>query len=173
MTDTTPPGTLVDLLASGAPSHPAIVAPGGPVITYDSLRRQVRTLAQQLRAMGIGRGDRVAIVLPNGIEAIVTFLAVAAAGTAAPLNPAYKPAEFRFYIDDTNAKALITADAGGEEARGAAPSVDNRHPGSPRPRRQRGPHRAWSRQTRGMRRGRTVARRRGPRAPHQRHHQPS
>ena len=121
MTDTTPPGTLVDLLASGAPSHPAIVAPGGPVITYDSLRRQVRTLAQQLRAMGIGRGDRVAIVLPNGIEAIVTFLAVAAAGTAAPLNPAYKPAEFRFYIDDTNAKALITADAGGEEARGAAP----------------------------------------------------
>ena len=122
MTDTTPPGTLVDLLESGAPSHPAIVAPGGPVITYDSLRRQVRTLAQQLRAMGIDRGDRVAIVLPNGIEAIVAFLAVAAAGTAAPLNPAYKAAEFEFYMDDTNAKALITADAGGEEARGAAPS---------------------------------------------------
>ena len=121
MTDTTPPGTLVDLLASGAPSHPAIVAPGGPVITYDSLRRQVRTLAHQLRAMGIDRGDRVAIVLPNGIEAIVTFLAVAAAGTAAPLNPAYKAAEFQFYMEDTNAKALITADAGGEEARGAAP----------------------------------------------------
>ena len=122
MTDTTPPGTLVDLLASGAPSHPAIVAPGGPVITYDSLRRQVRTLAHQLRTMGIDRGDRVAIVLPNGIEAIVTFLAVAAAGTAAPLNPAYKAAEFEFYVNDTNAKALITADAGGEDARGAAPS---------------------------------------------------
>ena len=122
MTDTPPPGTLLDLLDSGAPSHPAIVAPGGPVLTYDSLRRQVQTLAPQLRAMGIDRCDRVAIVLPNGIEAIVTFLAVSMAGTAAPLNPAYKAAEFEFYMDDTNAKALITADAGGEEARSAAPS---------------------------------------------------
>ena len=122
MTATNPPGTLLDLLDSGVPSHPAIVAPGGPVLTYDSLRRQVRELAQQLRAMGIDRGDRVAIVLPNGVEAIVTFLAVSAAGTAAPLNPAYKAAEFEFYMDDTNAKALITADDGGEEARSAAPS---------------------------------------------------
>ncbi len=121
MTDTTHPGTLLDLLEAGAPSHPAMVAPGGPVLTYDSLRRQVRALAEQLRAMGIDRGDRVAIVLPNGIEAIVTFLAVSAAGTAAPLNPAYKATEFEFYMDDTNARALITADDGGEEARGAAP----------------------------------------------------
>jgi acyl-CoA synthetase (AMP-forming)/AMP-acid ligase II len=122
MPDQTPPVTLLDLLDSGAPSHPAIVAPGGPVLTYDSLRCQVRALAEQLRAMGIDRGDRVAIVLPNGMEAIVTFLAVAAAGTAAPLNPAYKAAEFEFYMDDTNAKALITRDKGGEEARSAAPA---------------------------------------------------
>ena len=122
MPDKTPPVTLLDLLESGAPSHPALMAPGGPVLTYDSLRCQVRALAEQLRAMGIDRGDRVAIVLPNGIEAIVTFLAVAAAGTAAPLNPAYRAAEFEFYMDDTNAKALITRDKGGEEARSAAPA---------------------------------------------------
>ena len=122
MTGTPLSGTLLDLLDAGAPSHLAIVAPGGPVLTYDSLRQQVQDLAAQLRAMGINRGDRVAIVLPNGIEAIVAFLAVAAVGTAAPLNPAYKAAEFEFYMDDTNAKALITADAGGEEARSAAPS---------------------------------------------------
>ena len=122
MAATTLPGTLLDLLESGAPSHPAIVAPGGPVVTYDSPRRQVRTLAAQLRAVGVDRGDRVAIVLPNGIEAIVTFLAVAAAGTAAPLNPGYTAAEFEFYMDDTNATALITPSDGGEEARGAAPA---------------------------------------------------
>ena len=120
MANTTSPGTLLDLLESGAPSHPAVVAPGGPVVTYDSLRRQVRSLAEQLRAMGIDRGDRVAIVLPNGIEAIVTFLAVATVGTAAPLNPAYKTAEFEFYMDDTNAKALITPNDRGAEARSAA-----------------------------------------------------
>ncbi len=122
MTDAPPLGTLLDLLESGAPSHPAIVTPGGPVVTYDFLKRQVQTLARQLRAMGIDRGDRVAIVLPNGVEAIVAFLAVSIAGTAAPLNPAYKAAEFEFYLDDTNAKALITADAGGEEARSAMPT---------------------------------------------------
>ncbi len=122
MASKTPPETLLDLLESGAPSHPAIVAPGGPVVNYNSLRRQVQTLAAQLRAMGIDRGDRVAIVLPNGIEAIVTFLAVAVAGTAAPLNPAYTAAEFEFYMDDTKATALITSDDGGEEARSAAPA---------------------------------------------------
>ena len=119
MAEKTVPGTLLDLLESGAPSHPALVAPGGPVVTYDSLRRQVRTLAEQLRSMGIDRGDRVAIVLPNSIETIIAFLAVSAAGTAAPLNPAYKAAEFEFYMDDTNAKALITPNDGGEEARSA------------------------------------------------------
>ena len=87
MPDKTPPVTLLDLLDSGAPSHPAIVAPGGPVLTYDALRCQVRALAEQIRSMGIDRGDRVAIVLPNGIEAVVTFLAVAAAGTCGSPEP--------------------------------------------------------------------------------------
>ena len=122
MTDRRAPETLLDLLESGAPSHPAIVVPGGAFLTYDSLRRQVHDLAGQLRAAGIDRGDRVAIVLPNGIEAIVSFLAVAAAGTAAPLNPAYKSDEFRFYIEDTNPKALITSDQTGEEAREVVPA---------------------------------------------------
>ena len=122
MADKTSPGTLLDILESGAPSRPALVAPGGPVVTYDSLRLQVRTLASSLRAMGIERGDRVAIVLPNGIEAIVTFLAVTAAATAAPLNPAYRAAEFEFYVDDTKATALITRDDVGAEARGAVPA---------------------------------------------------
>ena len=109
------------LLERGAPSHPAIQVPDGPSVTYDSLRRQVHAMAGQLAGLGIRRGDRVAIVLPNGIEALVCFLAVSAATTAAPLNLAYKPEEFRFYLEDTDAKALITAPEGGEQARGAAP----------------------------------------------------
>jgi acyl-CoA synthetase (AMP-forming)/AMP-acid ligase II len=59
----------------------------------------------------------VAIVLPNGIEMIVSFLAVAQVAAAAPLNPSYKGDEFKFYIEDTAAKALITSDQAGEEAR--------------------------------------------------------
>jgi len=120
MAEQSAPATLVELLERGASSHPAIRAPDGPTITYDSLRRQVHSLANQLRALGIERGDRVAIVLPNGVEAIVSFLAAAAAATAAPLNSAYKAEEFRFYLEDTNARALITAPHGGDEARSVA-----------------------------------------------------
>ena len=123
MVDQAAPATILDLIERGAPSHPAIVDPNGPTVTYDSLRRQVHDLADQLRLMGIERDDRVAIILPNGIEAIVTFMAVAATATAAPLNPAYKGDEFKFYLDDTNAKALITSDLTGEAARKVAPQT--------------------------------------------------
>ena len=116
------PTTLMDLLERGDAAHPAIRVPDGPTVTYDSLRRQVTSLAEQFQGLGIQRGDRVAIVLPNGIEGIVCFLAVSSVATAAPLNSAYKEDEFRFYLGDTNARALITPPGGGEEARAAAPA---------------------------------------------------
>ena len=121
MADQIAPATILDLLERGAAEHPAIVAPGGPVLTYDSLRSQIHDLAQQLRLMGLGRGDRAAIVLPNSIEAIVCFLAVAATATAAPLNQAYKRDEFEFYLEDINAKVLITSEQSGQDARTVAP----------------------------------------------------
>jgi len=113
--------TLIDLLEAGSPSHPAIQVPEGPTITYDSLRLQVSSLSKQLRSLGIQRTDRIASVLPNSPENIVSFLAVSTTATAAPLNPAYKADEFNFYLKDTQAKALITPPEGGETAQQAAP----------------------------------------------------
>ena len=66
------------------------------------------------------QGDRVGIALPNGLPMIVSFLAASIAGTAAPLNPAYKEDEFRFYLEDTSAKVLILPPEGIDEARKAA-----------------------------------------------------
>src|ERR1019366_2220385 len=60
-----------------------------------------------LNAMGIGRNDRVAIVLPNGPEMASAFIAIAAGATTAPLNPTYRGEEFDFYLSDLNAKALV------------------------------------------------------------------
>ncbi|NBU12862.1 MAG: long-chain fatty acid--CoA ligase, partial [Betaproteobacteria bacterium] len=57
--------------------------------------------------MGIGRNDRVGIVLSNGPEMATAFMAVAAGTTSAPLNPAYRGEEFEFYLSDLHAKALI------------------------------------------------------------------
>ena len=56
------PQTLFDLLAVGDPAHPALMVPeGGPAVTYRSLRNQVEGLAATLHALGLGRGDRVAM----------------------------------------------------------------------------------------------------------------
>ena len=59
-------------------------------------------------------------MLPNGLPTIVAFLAGAVAGTAAPLNPAYRFDEFTFYLEDTSAKVLLVPQEGAEEARRAA-----------------------------------------------------
>jgi acyl-CoA synthetase (AMP-forming)/AMP-acid ligase II len=121
MADATQAGTLIEVLEDGEGSHPALVSPGGPTLTYDQLRAQVRRLMDQLRSFGITQSDRVAIVLPNGIEVIASFLAVSGVATAAPLNAAYKPDEFEFYLGDTSAKAVITGPDAGEDAVNAAP----------------------------------------------------
>jgi len=99
--------TLQDLLQAGADDAIAIAAPGRAPLDYRGLRAQVAATTAALNAAGLGRNDRVAIVLPNGPEMATCFLACASAVTSAPLNPAYRADEFEFYLDDLQAKALI------------------------------------------------------------------
>jgi acyl-CoA synthetase (AMP-forming)/AMP-acid ligase II len=112
--------TLLDALA-GQAGRTAIVLPeSGVRVTYGALRQQVEAAAEALAAAGIRRGERVAMAMPNGLSALVCFLAAATAGTAAPLNPAYREEEFRFYLDDTGARLLLVPPTGAEGARRAA-----------------------------------------------------
>lgn len=52
-------------------------------MSYGQLRDQVTAFAEALAAVGITRGDRVGMALPNGLPTIVAFLAASEAGTAA------------------------------------------------------------------------------------------
>ncbi|HEY1735912.1 MAG TPA: AMP-binding protein, partial [Methylovirgula sp.] len=99
--------TLQDLLAVGRGDAAAITAPGTQALTYDAFRKLVADTVATLNGFGIGRNDRVAIVLPNGPEMATSFVAIATGATAAPLNPAYKADEFEFYMSDLGAKALV------------------------------------------------------------------
>ena len=107
-----PADTVLALLARGADTATAIGTPkAGDVsrepLTHAGLRAlAVRTITD-LNRFGIGRGDRVAMVLPNGPEMASGFLAIACGATTAPLNPGYKTDEFDFYLSDLNAKALV------------------------------------------------------------------
>lgn len=113
--------TLLGLMSSIPDERTAVILPEQNLrITYGGLRKQVTALAEALAAQGIGRGDRVGMALPNGLPTVVAFLAASEAGTAAPLNPAYKEDEFRFYLEDTSARVLLLPPTGADEARRAA-----------------------------------------------------
>ena len=101
------PTSLNDLLATGAADAPAISAPGRTALDFRALRALIVDTLASLNAWGIGRSDRVAIVLNNGPEMAACFAACACGVTSAPLNPGYRGEEFEFYLADLNAKALI------------------------------------------------------------------
>jgi len=102
------PTTLLELIGLPPADSTAIVLPeAGIRVSYQQLRDQVSEMADALASLGISRGDRVATYLPNGLPAIVSFLAASVAGTAAPLNPGYREDEVAFYLEDTSAKVLL------------------------------------------------------------------
>ena len=110
--------TVLDAVRAGSVGAPAIGAPDRPPLTYGGLAGLIEQVGADLNRFGIGRGDRVAIVLPNGPEMATAFLTVAASASAAPLNPAYKKDEFAFCLEDLGAKAIIV------EAGGTPPALE-------------------------------------------------
>jgi acyl-CoA synthetase (AMP-forming)/AMP-acid ligase II len=114
--------TVADLIAGAAGSvRPALrSAQGESALTHAGLRDLAERTVSTLNRIGIGRGDRVAIVLPNGPEMAAAFVAIACGATTAPLNPAYKPEEFEFYLSDLKAKALVIAQGMDSPARQVA-----------------------------------------------------
>ncbi len=114
------PETILELLAAGEESKNAIEAPGREPLSYGALRAHVVETALRLNAMGVGRNDPVAIVLPNGPAMASAFVAVASAATAAPLNPAYREEELEFYLGDLKAKLLLVNGESGALARKVA-----------------------------------------------------
>lgn len=101
---------LAALIADHPETNPAIGSIGRSWLTYGGLRDLSSKVAETLHDLGIGRGDRVAIVLPNGPEMATAFVTISLAATSAPLNPAYKQEEFEFYLEDLQAKALVVAE---------------------------------------------------------------
>ena len=115
--------TLAAALSAAAGAPALITAETGDALTYDQLAERVDELAGRLRAAGVERGERVAMVLPNGPEFVELLLAITAAGAAAaPLNPAYTADEHRFYLDDIAPRLLILGDGETPAAREAVPA---------------------------------------------------
>ena len=115
--------TILDFIKRADPHKPAIVAPEREPLIYTGLVGLVERTLQSLNAAGLGRGDKVAIVLPNGPLMATAFVAVSAACIAAPLNPAFREDEFCFCMEDLNIKALIVERESTSPAIAAAASL--------------------------------------------------
>ena len=112
--------TISNLLADKPGDAPVFGAPSRDDLNFGDLRDQASAITGILNGLGIGRGDRVAIVLPNGPEMASAFVCIGAGATTAPLNPAYRQEEFDFYLSDLDAKALVVEAGADTPARGAA-----------------------------------------------------
>ncbi len=112
--------TIHGLLQAGGADAVAVSGLERPALTYSRLRQQVSETVTTLNNLGIGRNDRVAIVLHNGPEMATAFVSIACGATTAPLNPAYKQDEFDFYLSDLNARALVVEQGSDSPAVNAA-----------------------------------------------------
>jgi oxalate---CoA ligase len=113
---------LSAVLAAGDPARPAIIVPDTREgLTYAQIANHVETLTRRLAALGVRRGDRVALSLPNGPDLVLLLLAIIAVGAAAaPLNPAYTDPEYQFYLGDIAPRLLLIPASGATAARAAA-----------------------------------------------------
>lgn len=99
--------SVIGRWAESTPAAAAITAPSRPALTYAGLQTQIDVLGEWLAAHGVGADDRVAIVLPQGAEAAVAFIAIASAAVAAPLNPNLREPEYDTAFAELRPRAVI------------------------------------------------------------------
>ena len=112
--------TLAGILNPQSATDLAISVPDGPDVSYAEFGQEIERVAELLAGAGVQPGKAVSVVLPNSLEFMVVFMAVARAGAiAAPLNSAYTTDEFKFYMEDAEAQLAILPE-GEHAAREAA-----------------------------------------------------
>jgi acyl-CoA ligase (AMP-forming) (exosortase A-associated) len=105
------------------PDKTALVC-GAQRLSYGDLERQCNRVAHGLIALGVARGDRVAICLDNSVEAVVAVFATLKAGAVfVMLNPTIKAEKLAFVLDNSEAGVLIAGAAKLEELRAQAPAL--------------------------------------------------
>jgi long-chain acyl-CoA synthetase len=105
-----PERTLVDVVAESAsqrPSHPALLFQG-ETISYGKLERLSSVFAGALVKLGVKPGDRVALLLPNCPQIILSFFGIwKAGGMVVPLNPLYTERELEHALRESGAETIV------------------------------------------------------------------
>ena len=90
--------------------EPALIdGPSGRTLTYAELERAIRSLAAGLAQRGFGKGDTLAVYMPNVPEYAVVFHGAASAGgRCTTANPLYTANELAHQLEDSGAQLLVT-----------------------------------------------------------------
>ncbi|GII76365.1 long-chain acyl-CoA synthetase [Sphaerisporangium rufum] len=104
-------------IAAADPGRRALVDTDGSVTTYGELLARVNQVSHGLRARGLSRGDVVAGVLPNGIDAVIMLLATGQIGLYhVPVNWHLTAAEIAYILGDCDARVVVHREPGGAPA---------------------------------------------------------
>ena len=116
-------GDLLAYYGRTASDRNAILTPGRAPLTYGALWRRTNDAVRVLRNLGVGRGDRVAVVLPDGVDAAVATIAVAAGAVCVPLYPGFTADEWQRYFRHLRVAALVSRAEVGSASRGVAQTL--------------------------------------------------
>jgi long-chain acyl-CoA synthetase len=106
-----PLSQMLNLAAAQFNDHPATVFLGVQ-LNFGQLKERADKLATALARMGIGKGDRVGIMLPNCPQYLISFFAIVRLGAIVTnVNPIYTPREVELVAKDSGMRAMITLDA--------------------------------------------------------------
>ncbi|OQW40577.1 MAG: acyl--CoA ligase [Proteobacteria bacterium SG_bin4] len=101
-----------DLIFSAADRSPdaAALSYQNQWMHYQTLATEVATKANGFQALGLARGERVAVYLEKRFEAVIALFAASAAGSVfVPVNPVLKPEQVRYILADCNVRILVTS----------------------------------------------------------------
>ena len=107
--------TIVELIACQSRRTPdalAILAPGRSPLTYRGLTQRIDNAIDALAAAGVGRGDRVALAVPNGPEMAVALIAVMGCAECAPLSPLLDEAAYLVALRTLHVDVIVVPEGG-------------------------------------------------------------
>ncbi|WP_225705217.1 non-ribosomal peptide synthetase [Bradyrhizobium cenepequi] len=111
---------ILDFYSRTASARTAVLAPGRGAATYADLATRTDNTVRQLRGLGIAQGDRVAVVLPRGVDNALTLIAVATAAVCIPVNPDLTGDELQRYFSELKLAAIVTSAEASKASRAAA-----------------------------------------------------
>lgn len=98
----------------------ALLAPCGQALSRMDLSRGTHAVVERLRAAGVARADRVAVIAPNGPDMALAVLGTLAGAACAPVSPQHSRGELDLCIDDLDVRAIVVTPDSPSLARDAA-----------------------------------------------------